>query len=54
MNSYQQGNRACFFADPIGLKFIEHDERLQAMDAQGVTARVMSLTQAMVRRNVAC
>jgi aminocarboxymuconate-semialdehyde decarboxylase len=36
------------FAGPIGSKFIDLDERLQAMDAQGVTAQALSLTQPMV------
>jgi aminocarboxymuconate-semialdehyde decarboxylase len=36
------------FAGPIGSKFIDLDERLQAMDAQGVMAQALSLTQPMV------
>jgi aminocarboxymuconate-semialdehyde decarboxylase len=36
------------FAGPIVSKFIDLDERLQEMDAQGVTAQALSLTQPMV------
>ena len=36
------------FAGPIGTKFIDLDERLEAMDAQGVMAQALSLTQPMV------
>jgi aminocarboxymuconate-semialdehyde decarboxylase len=36
------------FAGPIGSSFIDLEERLQEMDAQGVTAQALSLTQPMV------
>ena len=36
------------FAGPIGSKFVGLDERVQAMDEQGVTAQALSLTQPMV------